>query len=54
MHDDLTVARARARKLAGENVWNGLSEPAKADAIDDEFRTLDAERATSIQPTDRG
>jgi hypothetical protein len=50
MPEDLMVARARARKLVGEKVWNHLSEDAKDNAIDDEFLTLDAERAVAADP----
>jgi hypothetical protein len=47
LSDDLTVARPRARKRAGESVWNNFAESARSDAIDDEFRAMDDERAAT-------
>jgi hypothetical protein len=49
---EITIARARARKLLGESAWNSLSEPARENAIDDEFRTMDAERVTASDVPD--
>jgi hypothetical protein len=43
MYEDIVIARARARKIAGEDAWNQFSEAAKNDAIDDEFRMIDDE-----------
>jgi hypothetical protein len=48
MPEDIKVARARGRKLVGENgLCCQLSEDAKHNVIDDEFLTLDAERAAA-------
>jgi len=48
MFDDLAAAHERARELVGESVWVRLSETVRANAVDEELRMLNAERAASI------
>jgi hypothetical protein len=50
MPDDMLVAYERARELVGEGVWLKLSENTRANALIEELRALDVERAATAAP----
>jgi hypothetical protein len=50
MPDDMLVAYERARELVGEGMWLKLSENTRANALIEELRALDAERAATAAP----